>query len=261
MRFRRRRSAGSGRRLVPKESLPDLLHEAKFTRLDKLLICLGVSYRTPKRPRDVEALAAGAGLRAVKRWNVSDILAGSKGLAANTDDGWRLSAAGIEHIRKLAGPRLSVAPPPLALTLRGHLSRIKQPHLAEFVEEAIKCFEARLYRSAVVLSWVGALALLYDYVVANELAAFNAEATRRTANSKNPWKPAKTADDLALMKEHEFLQVIEHISVIGKTVKQELEARLKLRNGCGHPNSFALAENTVAAHVEQLILNVYAKFG
>lgn len=246
--------------MLPNSSLRDLVHERTFTQLDKLLLCLAVESSKPKRPAAVVALAVAAGLRAVKKWNVSAILTSSKGLATNATDGWLLTSLGIDHVRRLAGPRLLAPVPAISSTLRGLLSKLGNPDIAAFVEEAIKCFEARLYRFAVVLSWVGALALLYDHVVSKHLAAFNAEATRRTATSKNPWKPAKTADDLALMKEHDFLQVIESISVIGKNVRQELEARLKLRNACGHPNSFALAENTVAAHVEQLILNVYAKF-
>lgn len=107
-----------------------------------------------------------------------------------------------------------------------------------------------------VLSWVGAMALLYDHVVDKELSAFNAEATRRSSK----WKHAKTADDLALMKEFEFLQVLHAISVIGKNLKDELEPRLKLRNGCGHPNSLQIAEHVVASHIEILTLNVFAKF-
>ncbi len=53
----------------------------------------------------------------------------------------------------------------------------------------------------------------------------------------------ENADDLARMKEHEFLQVLEAISVIGKSVKNELESALKHRNGVGHPNSLKFAEN------------------
>jgi hypothetical protein len=62
------------------------------------------------------------------------------------------------------------------------------------------------------------------------------------------------------MKESEFLNVIEAISVIGKSVKQELLKRLELRNGCGHPNSLSIGEHTVSAHIEALILNVFSRF-
>jgi hypothetical protein len=126
----------------------------------------------------------------------------------------------------------------------------------DFVTEAIDCVERGLSRAAVVLSWVGALSVLYDHVITKHLSAFNSEAQRRDAK----WKPAKTADDLARMKESDFLNVLEHLSIIGKSVKQELEGCLKLRNGCGHPNSLKVGENTVAAHVEQLVLNVFSQF-
>jgi hypothetical protein len=129
-------------------------------------------------------------------------------------------------------------------------------HEAGIVEQAISAFEHKLYRAAVVLSWVGAVSLLYAHVVANELAAFNTEAKKRNAK----WKTAKTRDDLTLMGERDFLQILQAISVIGKNVKQELEHRLDLRNGCGHPNSLVVAESMVSAHLEALTLNVFAKF-
>lgn len=71
---------------------------------------------------------------------------------------------------------------------------------------------------------------------------------------------AKTVDDLARMKEYEFLKVLEAVSVIGGSVKAELEACLKLRNGCRHPNSLQVSESRVASHVEILVLNVFSVF-
>jgi hypothetical protein len=59
------------------------------------------------------------------------------------------------------------------------------------------------------------------------------------------------------MKEHDFLQVLEVLSILGKNVKNELEGCLKLRNGCGHPNSLKLAESRCAAHIAVLVLNVF----
>jgi hypothetical protein len=123
------------------------------------------------------------------------------------------------------------------------------------VSEAIGCLEARLLRAAVVLSWVGAVSQLYEHVVKAFLPLFNTEATRRDSK----WRPAATPDDLVRMKEFDFLNVLEAISVIGKNVKQELQQCLALRNACGHPNSLSLGEARVASHIETLILNVYTK--
>ena len=98
--------------------------------------------------------------------------------------------------------------------------------------------------------------MLYDYIIENHLSNFNNEAYRR--NTK--WKMAKTADDLTLMKESDFLDVLMHISLIGKGVKKELKICLDLRNSCGHPDSLIIDENRVAAHLEILALNVFAVF-
>ncbi|MCA9909963.1 MAG: hypothetical protein KC519_15000 [Anaerolineae bacterium] len=141
--------------------------------------------------------------------------------------------------------------------LRALLPQVNNPETRAFIGEAISCAEADLLRAAVVLSWVGAVNLLYDYVFNNRLADFNREAQRRNAK----WKPAAITDDLVRMKEHDFLDVIEAISVIGKNVKQELQNNcLNLRNACGHPNSLKIGANRVAAHLESLLLNVYSQF-
>jgi hypothetical protein len=47
---------------------------------------------------------------------------------------------------------------------------------------------------------------------------------------------------------------------MGKNTKDELEACLKLRNTCGHPNSHRIGEHRVTSHVETLILNVFSNF-
>jgi hypothetical protein len=128
-------------------------------------------------------------------------------------------------------------------------------------EEAVSCCEHHLYRAAVVFSWVTAVALLYRHVVTNHLPAFNAEASRRfPAGQKNSWKAARSADDLSLMKEDTFLDVLQSISVLGKNVKTQLKHALDLRNGCGHPNTLKLGEAKVYAHIETLIDNVFTKY-
>jgi hypothetical protein len=58
----------------------------------------------------------------------------------------------------------------------------------------------------------------------------------------------------------DFLQILHAISVMGKNTKDELEACLKLRNTCGHPNSHRIGEHRVTSHVETLILNVFSNF-
>jgi hypothetical protein len=237
---------------MEESALKDALHQKGLSRAQKVLICLGVAPGGPRSIADLKKLAAKGGLPEAKKWNLSALLAGQKGFAVRTDAGWELNAAGRAEVQRvLSDAAASVT----ASKLRSLLPTIGSGDTRAFVEEAVHCVEHGLYRAGVVLSWLGALALLYDEVVASHLAAFNAEAARRDPR----WRSAKTSDDLARMKEHDFLQVLEAISVIGKSVKAELEACLKLRNGCGHPNSLKLAEHRVNSHVETLVMNVFSR--
>lgn len=225
-----------------------------------MLVCLAVTPETAKAVRVVRDMAVSNGLRAAKNWNISDLLISAAENAVRTTGGWELTAKGSEHVARLAGPLLNSPVPKVASSLRAQLVKVVNLDTQRFVEEAISCFEARQYRAAAVLSWVGAVAVLFDHIIAHHLTAFNAEAVSRTATSKNPWQPAKTSDDLARMREGEFLVVLEKISVLGKSVKTQLEKCLDLRNGCGHPNSLKIAEHAVASHIEVLILNVFSRF-
>ena len=220
------------------------------------MLCLGVDAATPKEVKDLKALAYSSGLRKVNSWNVSAILSQSNGLAIRSNKGWELTIKGQERVAAIAGNLVNRPAQKIANELRGHLSKIQNKQTLSFVDEAIQCYEMKHYRAAVVLTWVGALSVLYDYVLNHRLKEFNDEIKKR-----NPkWKDAKTRDDLTNLKEYEFLQVINSISIIGKSVKDELEGCLKLRNGCGHPNSLRLGEARVSGHIETLILNVFSVF-
>lgn len=242
--------------LLDIDVLKNLLHESGFTNIDKLLLCLSYEANIPKSVSEIKAISKKCGFRQIDNWNVSSLLSRCGGLAIRIDKGWELTNKGKEKVSQLVGATILGAPHQIASTIRSHLSNISNSDTLAFLEEAIRCYETKLYRSAVVLSWVGAASLLYDFVFTHKLAEFNTEATRRDAK----WKIAKNKDDLANLKEHEFLQIIHAISVIGKSVKDELEGCLKFRNGCGHPNSLKIGESRVTAHIETLMLNVFSKF-
>jgi hypothetical protein len=147
-------------------------------------------------------------------------------------------------------------PPPPAVDLRKEMAKITNSDTRAFVDEAVRCYEGKLHRSAIVMSWLASMDVLYAYVLKHHLKAFNNEAARVSAK----WKAAVTADDLALMKERDFLDRLAAISMIGKNVKTALVECLDRRNGCGHPNSLKIGPQAVGHHIETLILNVFQKF-
>lgn len=236
-------------------SLKTWLHRDDFGRRDKLLIILS-SFAEPCQVREIRARGDEAGLRIPRTWNVSSVLGGSNGLAIRTPKGWEIAARGQDRLNRLGVA--NVDPPAVeeAADLRSVLVKIDDPETREFVEEAVRCYEHELYRSAIVMSWVGAVSVLHGVVLEKHLAKFNAEASR--VNSR--WKSAHTKDDLARMRESDFLDRIAAVSVIGKDVKKALRECLGRRNSCGHPNSLRIAGKAVAHHVEVLLLNVFTKF-
>lgn len=223
--------------------------------MDKLLAVLA-TFDEPAQIKDIKARAKSAGLKISDAWNPSSTLSKSGGLAINTTTGWEITEDGIRHLSTLGIASSNPTAVTVAHDLRAELSKISDAETRAFLDEAIKCYESGLLRSAVIMSWVGAVSVLYSHVHTSHLTTFNTEASR--VDSK--WKTAKSKDDLAIMKENDFLDRLAAISIIGKNVKEELQKCLKLRNGCGHPNSMKIGPNMVAHHLEVLLLNVFKVF-
>jgi hypothetical protein len=242
--------------LLSLDQIKAIVHSKALSVEDRLLICLA-SDRRPLSIQEIRKIALEAGLRRSQDWNISQYLSRSAGLAIRTNVGWELTREGHDRVSGIAGlaPQGAVSSAAVR-ALEAHIQAISNPPTKEFLIEAANCIAAGLRRAAVVLSWVGAVSVLQDEVIKNHLSAFNAEAVRRDKR----WREAKTADDLGRMKEADFLNVLESLSIIGRNVKLELESCLKLRNGCGHPNSLKIGETRVAAHVETLAQNVFAVF-
>lgn len=239
------------------EQLKATVHKKGLTRTDVALLCVGAAGARGVATGSVREFALNAGVKGAKSLNISQHLASAKGRVFKTPSGWELTTEGRQHVAALAAEALASSPAAAeAKSLRVLLDGIKSAETRSFLTEAIVCAECSLFRAAVVLSWEGALSVLQHEVVSKHLTVFNSEAQRRNAK----WKAAKTSDDLSRMKESVFLEVCESISMIGQNVKQELEASLKLRNACGHPNTLKISSNKVAAHIEILTMNVFKVF-
>jgi len=234
--------------------LKEWLHRDLSSR-EKLLLILG-AFDEPAKLDDIRDRAIQAGFRIPKKWNLSDILGKSGGMALRLPAGWELSQSGKAHLQAMGVGLANSAAVRIAVDLRGHLDKIKNATTRAFVEEAINCYEAGLHRSAIVMSWIAAVDVLYHEIATHHLLAFNKEA--KAVNVK--WKDAVNADGLSRMGESDFLERLVPIGVIGKNVKEELQKALKLRNGCGHPNSLKTGPNMVASHIEMLLLNVFETF-
>jgi hypothetical protein len=236
-----------------------VLSSSEITQRDKLIAILSSADETPLPVYSIKAIAIHSGLREIEKWNVSTILGNAKGLTVKSKDGWYLTVNGqayadFEITKILKNP---ISTKSIAIELRPLLRSISNDESKAFVEEAIQCLEANAKKAAVVFSWVGAISVLYDYVISKKLNGFNVEAQRRDAK----WKKATTRDDLTRMKESDFLDILAALSIIGPNVKEHLKnTELQMRNSCGHPNSIVVGKLNVEAHIEFLIQNVFSVF-
>ncbi|MHA7815454.1 MAG: hypothetical protein ACX93N_03190 [Pseudohaliea sp.] len=204
-------------------------------------------------PKDIKEAAINAGLRKAKNWNVSALLGHLDNLVARYADGWAATAAGKDKLKELGLDLTSSPTTTPQIKLRAALHQVSDESTRGFLEEAVKALEFGLHRSAVVLSWVGAVATLHQVVVDNHLADFNKELIARKPKAK----PIKIRDDLGSVSEYDLLQICKAIGLFGKNIKEELEGALKLRNGCGHPTGVRPKEHRVASHIETLVQYVY----
>ena len=239
--------------MIPNE-LKVVLQE-DHTRLDKLLIVL-FFHASPQTVKDIKDTCRSLGFRVPQKWNISSILSGSKTLAVRVDNGWEITDKGVEYLHKAKLIPSKNNPSEKSNELRTFLVDIKNEQTRSFLDEAITCIEHGLYRASIIMIWSAAMHVLQNHVVETHLDSFNAEA--RKVNQR--WSDAKSIDDLGLMKEREFLDRLQNISLIGKDVKTQLIECLVLRNSCSHPNSLKIDRLKVSSHIEILILNVFQRY-
>ena len=233
------------------DDLKDWLHR-DLSATDKLLIVLAYLDK-PSYLEGIRIAAKEAGWSLKQVSNPSQLLKQSRGRAINNGSTWELTEKGKRYLKGKGVPLNEGPSKTTANDLRQILSGIKDQQTADFVEEAIGCCEAHLYRSAVVMSWLAAVHVLRQHVMDDHLSAFNAEMRGVHSN----WKDIKQISDFESLKESEFLLRSFRISVIDKSQRKLLDECLDRRNQCGHPSSFKVAENTVRHHIEALILNIF----
>ena len=239
-------------------NIQDVLSDKKFTNKEKIL------YAISQFPDGITTsglneylLKNGFDAKNVLK-NLTQHLNSYKGLIVKIDSkDWKLNKNGENFIKENSEFSLGTDEKVEIKKLKALLKNIKDPQILTFLTEAVKCSEENLFRAAIVLSWVGAVSILHDYTFKNRLKDYNIAGRSRFIKD---WKDAKVVTDLSNIKETNFLQLILDIGIIDKNVKPELDACLKRRNSCGHPNSLKVGTHTVNSHIEILILNVFEKF-
>jgi hypothetical protein len=236
--------------------LKKYLHKSGTGRTVKLLAIMAALAK-PSRVAEIKDAGRDAGLRDIQSWNVSQYLRESRGKAILTRAGWEITDAGTVDVATTFGINGAKALPPIAVDLRALMANIKDDITVAFVDEAVRCFEGGQLRSAIVMSWLAAVDVIYNEVLTKKLVEFNTAARK----CEPKWQDAVDRDGLALMKEVVFLERAFGVRAITKNERAALDECLTRRNTCGHPNSFKIGLPTVAHHLDVLIRNVFQKYG
>lgn len=238
--------------MLTSDELKTLLFE-ELSRSDKLLLLL-TSFDTPCGVQCIRKKAYDLGYRKISKWNISDILSRTNGRAVNTKDGWEITKRGRDRLGEIGFDLSRPRKLAVAHQLRECIARTHDSQIRSFIIEAITCFEYGLFRSAIIMSWIGAIAILRDEVRKRHIEEFNKFIRERSKSKKDQVNFSRYLDQV---RDSEFVDILFGISMIDKSVQVKLKHCLDNRNQCSHPNNLCIGENTVASHLEILILNVY----
>jgi hypothetical protein len=178
------------------------------------------------------------------------------GNAVKTPSGWELTQQSESRLKQLNLLTRSTPLTPFTEKLMKAANSIKDKDTKRFLEEAIGCLQAKHFRAAIVLSWVGALWILYTRIQQKHASDFVLEAQARGYKS---FQIKNTEDFGKIPKESIFLEIAEKIGAITKTERRELVDCLDRRNDAGHPNEFEPGEGIVAGHIEVLLKYIFSK--
>ena len=177
-------------------------------------------------------------------------------MSPHPSDGWEHTSHSEKKL-SLKGFETGSSPlTPFTQSLLKAIDEIKGEENKRFLREAVGCMQSKHFRAAIVLSWVGALWVLYEKAFANHASAFVKEAQ---AQGMKNFQVKNSEDFSKIHKESVFLEIAEKVGLISKTERKELVGCLDRRNDAGHPNDADPGEGLVAGHIEVLIKHVFSK--
>jgi len=143
--------------------------------------------------------------------------------------------------------------------LRALLSKLINKKEQAFLQEAIDCYEIGARRAAIVLVWILTVYHLCEYILKNELSAFN------TALAKDKDKRIKISsivkiDDFSEMPESKIIELARGAKIISNDVRKILDIKLGIRNSSAHPSSISISEVKTTDFIIDLVDNVITKY-
>lgn len=142
--------------------------------------------------------------------------------------------------------------------LRDLLIKVKSIQQNSFLEEAIKCFEVKAYRSSIIMTWLLTMDVLYEFVLLpDNLLLFNNSIQNQGKYKKNI---ISNKDHFSDIKESDFIELLRVTKFISNDIRKILDEKLGLRNSCAHPNTIIFDELKTMSFIKDLVTNVIEKY-
>lgn len=142
--------------------------------------------------------------------------------------------------------------------LQGLINLVKNDNQKKFLEEAIKCFDIKAFRAAIIMTWLLTLDILYDYVlISDNLEKFNSAVLVQGKYKKNQFLDK---ENFSVIKESDFIELLKTSKLITNDIRKLLDEKLWIRNSCAHPNSILIEDYKAINFIQDIVKNVINKY-
>jgi hypothetical protein len=143
-------------------------------------------------------------------------------------------------------------------TLRSLTGKLLLTPERDFLDEAIKCYEAKAYRAAIIMVWILAMDHLQDFILKHSLEDFN-RALAKVNDRRVKVTKVTCKDDFGDIPESKFIELARAAGAISHDVRKILDGKLGIRNSYAHPSSLTLSPVKAAEFITDLTDNVISK--
>lgn len=174
-----------------------------------------------------------------------------------SNDGYVLTRSAqleIQHSLSTGPARIETS-----ILLRNLLHTVPNLHEREFLQEVINCYEIGARRSAIVMMWILTIDHICNFVLENQVQAFN-NVLEANTDKRVKIKEILKADDFSEIPEGKLIDFLRQSNIISNDVRKILEVKLGIRNSAAHPSGISLSEVKATDFIIDLVQNVVVKY-
>jgi hypothetical protein len=187
---------------------------------------------------------------------LSRLLAKRPRVLLKEGSGYRLEHSALERLNKKYGRHETTIE--VSQLMQDLIGKISDESEKLFLSEAIKCYNVRAFRAAIVMAWNLAYDHLLKWILIDSvrLASFNAKIAGRVGHKRRELVIA-TREDFEDLKEQEVLDICGAASLFASNnTKRILDTQLTKRNLAAHPSLVTIGGAQADDAISSLVNNV-----